>query len=84
MDVDVFLAPFSNTFVLVKEISPAAVNWLSDHGFDIADAEPLVLPKAGLQNVIRAMQTDGLVVAFAGVENPLERMYNLPSREVAR
>jgi hypothetical protein len=82
MSPDLFLAPFSNTLVLVEEISPAAVNWLLDHGLDIADAEPLVLPKAGLRNVIHAMRRDGLVIEFAGAEDPLERMYNLPSLEV--
>ena len=83
MSTDLFLAPFSNTLVLVEEISPAAVNWLLDHGLDITDAEPLVLPRAGLVNVIRAMRRDGLVVGFAGAEDPLERMYRLPAREVA-
>ena len=65
--------------VLVEAISPAAVNWLADHGVDITDVEPLVLPKAGLLNVIRAMRAAGLRIAFAGDEDPLERMHRLPA-----
>lgn len=82
MDYDLILSPFSDTLAIAIETTPAAINWLVARGFE-ADDEPLVFPRCGLLNVIRAMRRDGLVVGFAGAEDALERMYRLPAREVA-
>jgi hypothetical protein len=80
MDRDLLIVPFRPSLVQGIEPSERALAWLADHGFK----GRLTFPKAGLTNIVHAMRADGLRPAYVRAQDALERMYNLPAREVAR
>ena len=77
MDRDLLIVPFRPSLVQCIEPSARALAWLAGHGF-----KGLTFPKAGLTNIVHAMRADGLRPAYVRTQDVLERMYNLPSREV--
>lgn len=76
---DILAVPRGRRWVLLRPLSMAGGMFLADGGGTRRDGS-LVVTTGDYEFIIRSCADFGLVIC----EDPLERMYNLPSREVGR